>query len=79
MKPEVTYEVWQGGEWQAASDSEADAKHYLMQYAQDGPATLYRVETMRTELMTVAACTLSDAPNHLPTDIPTPQPIGEGE
>lgn len=51
---EVTYEVWQGGEWVASSDSEADANHYLMMYSQDGEATLYRVETTRTKIMTVA-------------------------
>lgn len=62
----IEWEVWQDDMPVATSTSEADARHYLMVYGQDGPATLVRVE--RTE---VARAALHDAA-HL-------QQNGEGE
>lgn len=47
---EVTYELWQGGEWNAAADTEADIAHYAMMYGQDGPVTVYRVHTKRERI-----------------------------
>lgn len=47
MHKEITYEVWQDDMCVAASDSRADAHHYLMMYAQDGPASLFKVSTTR--------------------------------
>lgn len=52
----VEWEVWQDDMPVATSTNEADARHYLMVYGQDGPATLMRVE--RTE---VARAALHDA------------------
>jgi len=52
----VEWEVWQDDMPVATSTDEADARHYLMVYGQDGPATLTRVE--RTQ---VARAALHDA------------------
>ncbi len=47
---EVMFEVWQDDMQVAASTYEADARHYLAVYAQDGPATLMRATTYRAAL-----------------------------
>jgi hypothetical protein len=47
---EVEFEVWQDDMLVASSTSEADARHYLAVYSQDGPATLMRSETRRSAL-----------------------------
>lgn len=52
---DVTYEVWQDDEPVAGSTNEADARHYLEVYGQDGPAKLMRVVTIRTEIATTPA------------------------
>lgn len=49
---EAQFEVWQDDMMVAASTDEADARHYLAVYQQDGPATLFRAETTRTALST---------------------------
>ena len=43
-KSRIEYQVWQGGEWQAASDDYGDALHYAHEYAKDGPVLVYEVK-----------------------------------
>jgi len=39
----VTYEIWQDDFCVAGSDDLSDARHYLMQYSQDGPCEIREV------------------------------------
>jgi len=50
LKPECSYEIWQGDLCVAGSDSLGDALHYLMVYSQDGPAKLYRLIRQEVQL-----------------------------
>ena len=47
---EIAWEVWQDDMLVASSTSEADARHYLAVYSQDGPARLVKAVTHRTDL-----------------------------
>ena len=50
VETEVQYEVWQGDEYCAGSDTLADAQHYAMMYGQDGPTRIVIATTTRHPL-----------------------------
>lgn len=52
---EVQYEVWQDEFCVASSTDEADARHYLAVYGQDGPVKLMKAVTIRTEIAATPA------------------------
>lgn len=57
---EINFEVWEDDMIVASSTDEADARHYLAVYSQDGPVRLVRAETVRTTLPSVPSGEGSD-------------------
>lgn len=45
---ETQWEVWQGDDMVASSDTLADARHYHAVYSQDGPTNLVKAVTIRS-------------------------------
>lgn len=60
VERDVTFEVWQDEICFATSTDEADARHYLEVYGQDGPAKPMRAVTVRTEIAATPASHASD-------------------
>ncbi len=50
IEDDVEYEVWQFDDWQAASTSLTEAKHYALVYGQDGPVEIWKVTKQRERI-----------------------------
>lgn len=59
---EISFEVWQEGDMVAASDSLADAEHFMLVYGQDGPVEAKTAITTRVPGLNVVTAMLAASP-----------------